>query len=134
MDKPEAGSVSGGEVLVWDAVVRLFHWIVVTGCVLDLFVLDDGKAAHRFIGYVVAGALMVRFLLGLSRSRARALCGFRSLDYDTEAVSKGSSAGRRAEIHWAQSSRRRGDADAYGTSRGRFDNGMDAHARRLFWR
>ena len=64
MDKPEAGSVSGGEVQVWDAVVRLFHWIVVTGCVLDLFVLDDGKAAHRFIGYVVAGALTVRFLWG----------------------------------------------------------------------
>jgi cytochrome b len=64
MDKPEAGSVSGGEVLVWDAVVRLFHWIVVTGCVLDLFVLDDGTAAHRFIGYVVAGALVVRFLWG----------------------------------------------------------------------
>jgi cytochrome b len=64
MDKPEAGSVSGGEVLVWDAVVRLFHWIVVTGCVLDLFVLDDGKAAHRFVGYVVAGALTVRFVWG----------------------------------------------------------------------
>jgi cytochrome b len=64
MDKPEAAEVSGGEVQVWDAVVRLFHWIVVTGCVLDLFVLDDGKAAHRFIGYVVAGALAVRFVWG----------------------------------------------------------------------
>ena len=72
MDKPEAGSVSGGEVQVWDAVVRLFHWIVVTGCVLDLFVLDDGKAAHRFVGYVVAGALTVRFVWGfLGPGRAR---------------------------------------------------------------
>jgi cytochrome b len=64
-DKPEAGSVSGSEVQVWDGVVRLFHWIVVTGCVLDLFVLDDGKAAHRFVGYVVAGALTLRFLWGI---------------------------------------------------------------------
>lgn len=64
MDKPEAAEVSGGEVQVWDPIVRLFHWIVVAGCILDLFVLDDGKAAHRFVGYVVAGALIVRFVWG----------------------------------------------------------------------
>jgi cytochrome b len=64
IDAPDARGFSAGEVLVWDAVVRLFHWIVVTGCVLDLFVLDDGKAAHRFVGYVVAGVLAVRFVWG----------------------------------------------------------------------
>lgn len=64
MDKPETSEASGGEVQVWDAVVRTFHWIVATGCVLDLFVLDDGKGAHRFVGYVVAGALTVRFIWG----------------------------------------------------------------------
>ena len=53
--------------------MRLFHWIVVTGCVLDLFVLDDGKAAHRFVGYVVAGALIVRFVWGFLVPGTRAL-------------------------------------------------------------
>lgn len=55
---------SGRALLVWDPVVRLFHWIVVAGCLLDLFVLDDGKTAHRFVGYLVAMALMVRILWG----------------------------------------------------------------------
>jgi len=68
----EAASASGGEIEVWDPIVRLFHWTVVIGCVLDLFVLEDGKAAHRFIGYVVAGALIVRIVWGfLGSNHAR---------------------------------------------------------------
>ncbi len=73
INMPKAGTASGGEVQVWDAVVRLFHWIVVAGCVLDLFVLDDGKAAHRLIGYVVAVTLTLRFVWGGSARGTPAL-------------------------------------------------------------
>jgi cytochrome b len=67
--KPEADFASGGDLRVWDPVVRLFHWTVVAGCVLDLFVLDDGAAAHRLVGYGVAAALAVRLVWGFVGAR-----------------------------------------------------------------
>jgi cytochrome b len=51
-------------VRVWDPVVRIFHWTVVVGCVLDLFVLEGGGTAHNVVGYVVAGALAIRMVWG----------------------------------------------------------------------
>jgi cytochrome b len=57
------------EIRVWDPVVRIFHWTVVVGCVVDLFILEDGKTAHRVIGYIVAFALVVRLLWGLIGSK-----------------------------------------------------------------
>lgn len=64
IEKPKANGAPGRELRVWDPLVRLFHWTVVAGCVLDLFVLADGEAAHRFVGYVVATALAVRLIWG----------------------------------------------------------------------
>jgi cytochrome b len=60
------GEVLQGEtqVLVWDRVVRYFHWTVVAGCVLNLAVFTDGKGAHRFLGYIVALALIIRIVWG----------------------------------------------------------------------
>lgn len=51
-------------VPVWDPVVRIFHWTVVLGVVLNSFVLNSGKAPHRYVGYVVAAALAVRVVWG----------------------------------------------------------------------
>lgn len=56
-------------VRVWDIVVRLFHWTVVTGCVLNLFILDDGGLAHEIVGYTVAAALVVRVIWGFIGTR-----------------------------------------------------------------
>lgn len=56
-------------VKVWDPVVRLFHWTVVVGCVLNLLILDDGETAHRIIGYAVAGALAMRVVWGFVGTR-----------------------------------------------------------------
>lgn len=68
-----AGNVrpDGGhqEVRVWDIVVRLFHWTVVTGCVLNLFILEDGKALHRYVGYTIAAALAIRIVWGFVGTR-----------------------------------------------------------------
>ena len=67
--QPETGLASGQELRVWDPVVRVFHWTVVIGCALDLFVLDDGKAAHQFVGYVVATVLIARVVWGFVGDR-----------------------------------------------------------------
>ena len=65
VDAPAAGET----VTVWDPLVRIFHWTVVAGCVLDLFVVEDGEVAHRVIGYVVAAALFVRLVWGFVGTR-----------------------------------------------------------------
>jgi cytochrome b len=56
-------------VLVWDPVVRIFHWTVVAGCVLDLFVLEEGGTAHEVVGYIVAAALAARIAWGFVGTR-----------------------------------------------------------------
>jgi cytochrome b len=61
----EAGAV----IQVWDPLVRIFHWTVVLGCFVDLFILEDGKSAHRVIGYIVAFALVARLLWGFVGSK-----------------------------------------------------------------
>ena len=63
--RPEADA----EIRVWDPLVRIFHWTVVLGCVVDLFILEDGKTAHRVIGYIVAFALVARLLWGFIGSK-----------------------------------------------------------------
>jgi cytochrome b len=57
------------ELAVWDPLVRLFHWTVAAGCVLNLFVLDDGGPAHRLVGYAVALALAARIGWGFVGTR-----------------------------------------------------------------
>lgn len=56
-------------VFVWDPVVRLFHWTVVLGCLADLFVFEEGERLHRWVGYVVAIALIVRVIWGVIGSK-----------------------------------------------------------------
>ncbi|MBB4238006.1 cytochrome b/b6 domain-containing protein [Rhizobium esperanzae] len=56
-------------VKVWDPMVRLFHWTVVTACILNLFVLGEGKYWHRLTGYVVAAAIAMRIIWGFVGTR-----------------------------------------------------------------
>ncbi|PZM10038.1 cytochrome b/b6 domain-containing protein [Rhizobium tubonense] len=51
-------------IKVWDPVVRLFHWTVVSACILNLFILEEGKYWHRVTGYVVAAAIIMRVMWG----------------------------------------------------------------------
>jgi cytochrome b len=66
----EAGPPVGpASIVVWDPLVRIFHWTVVLGCVLDLFVLEGGAQPHEVIGYVIAGALLARVAWGFVGTR-----------------------------------------------------------------
>lgn len=48
----------------WDLFVRLFHWSLVTGILLNALILDDEGAAHEWIGYTVLGLLGLRVIWG----------------------------------------------------------------------
>lgn len=58
-----------GTISVWDPLIRLFHWSIVTACVLNLFVFEAGKPAHRFVGYIVAILLLIRIIWGFAGTR-----------------------------------------------------------------
>ncbi|RAR61436.1 cytochrome b [Onishia taeanensis] len=62
--KEDMAAPTRGHVKVWDPVVRLFHWIVVMGVTLNYFVLETGEPTHRYLGYTVFGALVVRLVWG----------------------------------------------------------------------
>ncbi|ACE90004.1 cytochrome B [Rhizobium phaseoli] len=51
-------------IKVWDPIVRIFHWTIVTACTLNLFILEEGKYWHRLTGYVVGAAIAVRLIWG----------------------------------------------------------------------
>ena len=60
---PVAHSASApAHTLVWDPIVRIFHWTVVLGVLLNYFLLE--KAPHRYVGYAIAGVLAVRIFWG----------------------------------------------------------------------
>lgn len=63
------GGTRHGSVMVWDPVVRLFHWVVVAGCAANLFIVEDGGPAHEVIGYAVAAVLAVRIAWGFVGTR-----------------------------------------------------------------
>lgn len=52
------------EIRVWDPVVRLFHWTLALGCILNLTLLREIEPAHHYVGYAVLAALTFRVLWG----------------------------------------------------------------------
>ncbi|MBU6298514.1 MAG: cytochrome b/b6 domain-containing protein [Alphaproteobacteria bacterium] len=59
---------SGGTITVWDPVVRLFHWLVVAGVTTNMFLNEEGKPVHRWVGYAVLLAVLVRVIWGVAGS------------------------------------------------------------------
>ena len=51
-------------VRVWDPVVRIFHWSLVSAVALA-WVVDDPRKVHRALGYTVAALLVIRLVWGL---------------------------------------------------------------------
>lgn len=54
----------GRSIMVWDPVVRLFHWLVVVGFALNMFVTAEGKLVHRWVGYTILAAVAFRLVWG----------------------------------------------------------------------
>lgn len=77
--KNRLGSTSGlslppvagpAKTRVWDPFIRVFHWLLAAGFVVNYFELvRGGKDAHQVIGYVMLGLVAARLLWGLVGSR-----------------------------------------------------------------
>jgi cytochrome b len=51
-------------IVVWDAAVRIFHWSVVAGFAINMFITEEGKPVHRWIGYAILAAVAFRIVWG----------------------------------------------------------------------
>ncbi|CAN7630448.1 cytochrome b/b6 domain-containing protein [Acidovorax sp. LjRoot66] len=51
-------------IKVWDPFVRLFHWSLVACVILNLFILEDGKTAHEWVGYIASSLVVARLIWG----------------------------------------------------------------------
>jgi len=67
---------SDDRVAVWDAPVRVTHWLLAALVLWDYFVDDEGGAPHRVIGYVAVGVIGARLLWAAFATGAN---GFASL-------------------------------------------------------
>lgn len=50
--------------MIWDRTTRILHWIIAAAVVLNLFVLEEGDDAHRWLGYAAVGAVLLRGVWG----------------------------------------------------------------------
>lgn len=57
MSKPRA-------IAVWDPLVRIFHWSVVTLFLLNYWWLEPGETPHEWAGYAILALLALRVIWG----------------------------------------------------------------------
>jgi cytochrome b len=57
------------EIRVWDALVRIFHWVLVPAFFIAYFTEDDFLSLHAWAGYTIVGLLVFRVVWGLIGSR-----------------------------------------------------------------
>ena len=75
IDTTESGRSGARDVPVWDPLVRLVHWGVAIGVLVNSF--DDADAAlHQWVGYAVAGLVGVRLLWGMVGPRPARFSAF----------------------------------------------------------
>ena len=55
-------AASPGRIRVWDAAVRLLHWLLAGLVLFDYFIDDEGGPLHRTVGYVAVGVVFSRLL------------------------------------------------------------------------
>ena len=63
------GSPRPATVRVWDPLVRLFHWSLVTAFVTAWATGDEVMSVHELAGYVIIGLIAFRLVWGVAGSR-----------------------------------------------------------------
>lgn len=49
----------------WDPVVRCCHWLVAVGFLTNRLLTEPGSTVHQWVGFTVAGLVVIRLLWGL---------------------------------------------------------------------
>ncbi|MFN0194507.1 MAG: cytochrome b/b6 domain-containing protein [Aestuariivirga sp.] len=65
----ETNTGTSGKVRVWDPLVRVFHWGLVTAFAVAWLSAEEFDTVHEIAGYVVAGLVAFRLIWGLVGSR-----------------------------------------------------------------
>lgn len=55
--------------MIWDPLIRFFHWTVAALFLLNVLVFEEGDTAHRWAGYYILAALAIRMLWGFIGSK-----------------------------------------------------------------
>ena len=71
----QSGRSGAHEVLVWDPLVRLIHWLVALAVLVNSIADDDG-ALHQWVGYCALGLVAIRLVWGLIGPRSARFSAF----------------------------------------------------------
>lgn len=55
--------------MIWDPIIRLFHWTVAATFLLNFLIFEEGETLHRWAGYYILAALAVRIIWGFIGSK-----------------------------------------------------------------
>ena len=61
----DAGETGIQSIPVWDPLVRLIHWSLVTAILLNGFVTNPEKKVHEYVGYAALALVILRLVWGL---------------------------------------------------------------------
>lgn len=50
--------------MIWDPLIRIFHWSLAATFLLNYFVTEEGGRNHEWVGYTAVGLLAVRIVWG----------------------------------------------------------------------
>ena len=53
-------------ILIWDPLVRVFHWTLAVLIIVDYWLTEPGSDVHNWIGYAAAAAVAVRIVWGFA--------------------------------------------------------------------
>jgi len=77
-------------MMKWTLIVRLTHWLVAAGVIVNMF--NESGYAHRLIGYVCAGLVLLRLVNGFWFARVEAsklhLPGFKAIKSHVQSLLK----------------------------------------------
>lgn len=52
------------QTYVWDVFVRIFHWSLVSGYIVTMFLSEEGRTLHRWTGYGILTLIALRLIWG----------------------------------------------------------------------